>query len=1052
MKLAQVSIKRPVTTIMGVLSIVVLGLLSVKRLPLVFFPDISSPYLRIHIPYQSSSPEEVEMLITRPVEEIMGTLPGLKAINSNSSSGYSSISLEFEEGRDMDLVSMEVRDRLDRVRLSLPSDMTDNPRIMRWQMTDMPIFQFGVIWKGDPDARDHIVEDVLEKRMIAIEGVANVETRGLDKKSIWIDLDQDLMRSYGINAYQLSGQVRADNADLPAGWVKAGGKKYNLRATGSFRSVEELDKLPLNSRGLRLNQVADVRYDYPKDRGFESLDGYDLVSMRIYKASNANIVEVCARVRAALDEIKTDPRYSELAYQVFWDQSQDILESIDNLKKNGLIGGLLAVAVLLFFLGKVRNTLVIAIAIPVSIICTFFFMYVSRLAPFNSELTLNIITLMALIYAIGIVVDPSIVVLENIFRIRSEKGLDPVEAANTGAGEVGMAVLASMLTNIIVFAPLIFLAGGGRGPMRFMKDFGITFCVVCLASLLVAITIVPLLSARVMKKMEPGKQRTFPRLRNFFVYLAERALHARIVTLVLVVFMLFGVFFLYKMIDKQGSPYTPERRMDVNIEISHNYTLEQSTRVMRQIESDLLSRKEELEIRSARVELRMGRSNRGEVQVYFEDLRKGGLTTLELQEKVKALLPEKPGFNYRYGHRHGRGGETSGLEIILKGEQMELLDRYARQVMDLVKGLDEVQDIDLSTEEGEQEVRIMVNRERAAATGISASQVARSVSAQLSSRPVSRYKAADREVDIQLGLAEEDRLDLSRLGTMEMFSPDGQRQELKSLADFQTGSGPRSIQRTDRLYNVSVYLNSRSSGIYLLSSQVAARMSQLSLAPGYTWELGRSFQYMRETESESHFAIILSLIMIYILLAALFESFIHPFTILLSVPFAIIGVAVIFVLTKTNLGAVEYIGVLIVCGLVVNNGIILIDCINQLRMRGLARQDAILEGVRQRLRPILMTAMTTILSLLPMAAPLLAPWLFGPAEGRAAMWGPVGLAILGGMTTSTFLTLVVTPTLYSLFDDLALGAKHTARRVFSPGKKPVVRAEAAGMTWTSGGN
>ena len=1034
MKLAQASINRPVTTIMGVLSIIVLGLLSVKRLPLVFFPEINSPYLRISIPYQSSSPEEVERQITRPVEEIMGTLPGIKSINSTSSSSSSSIRLEFEPDRDMDMVSMEVRDRLDRVRDQFPDDIIDNPRIVRWQLTDMPIFQFGVIWRGDQGTRDHIIEDVLEKRLIAIDGVANVEIRGLNKKSIWIDLDQDLMRSYGVNAFELSRQIRRDNINLPAGWVETGGRKYNLRAIGSFRSIPEMGELPVNSRGLRLNQVADVRYDYPKVRGFDRLDGYDLVSMRIYKAANANIVEVSRMVRAKLEQIKADPRYSQLDYQIFWDQSEDILNSIESLKTAGIIGALLAIAVLLFFLGKVRNTLVIAIAIPVSIICTFFFMYVSRLAPFNSELTLNIISMMALIYAIGIVVDPSIVVLENIFRLRSEKGTGPVESAISGSNEVGLAVLASMLTNIIVFTPLIFL-GGGRGPMRYMGTFGMTFCVVCLASLLVAITVVPLLSARVMKNLEPGKQRNFPRLKRFFVFLAERALHARIVTLMLVAGMLWGIFMLYGMIDKQGTPFTHERRMDINVDISHNYGLEQATQFIKKIESDLREREKELEVRSLRVELRMGRRNHGEVQIFFEDVKKDGLTTAELHEKVKAVLPEKPGFTYRYGHRHGRGGEAGGLEIILKGEQMELLESYARSVADLMQGLPGVEDMDLSTEQGEQEVRILVDRERASATGISASQVARSVSAQLSSRPNSRYKAPDREVDIMLGLAEEDRLNLSRLGAMEMFSDDGQRRELKSIADFQTGQGPRSIRKTDRLYNVSIYLNTKAGGIYLLSSEVTRKMSQFTMAPGYTWELGRSFRYMVESEHESHFAIILSLVLIYILLAALFESFIHPFTILLSVPFAIIGVALIFVLTKTNLGPVEYIGVLIVCGLVVNNGIILIDCINQLRSRGMARRDAILEGVQQRLRPILMTAMTTVLSLLPMTAPLLAPWLFGPAEGRAAMWGPVGLAILGGMTTSTFFTLVITPTLYSLFDDLALGASYIARGVFRPKTK-----------------
>ncbi|MEA2064169.1 MAG: efflux RND transporter permease subunit [Gemmatimonadota bacterium] len=1037
MQLAEISIKRPVSTTMVILSIIVLGFLSLSRLPLVFFPDITRPYLRIQVPYQGSNPEEVERLITRPIEEVMGTLPGLKSMSSTSSSGSSSLRLEFEQGRDMDMVSMEVRDRVDRVRADLPDDMTDNPRIVRWSPSDFPVLMFGVIWKGDPELRDRIIEDVLEKRLIALEGVANVDYWGLNRKSIWIDLDQDLMRSSGINAWQLSRQIGQDNVNLPAGWVKAGGRKYNLRAIGAFRSVDEIGKLPLNTRGLRLDQVANIRYDYPTERGFRRLDGYDLVSMRIYKASNANIIAVNRRVRQLLDDLKSDPRYQGLEYQVFWDQSESIQTSINNLKKNGIIGGLLAVAVLLFFLGKLRNTLVVAIAIPVSIICSIFFMYISRLAPFHSDLTLNIISLMAMIYAIGIVVDPSIVVLENIFRIRSEKRLGAVEAAIRGSREVGMAVLASMLTNIIVFAPLIFMAGGvGRGPMRFMGDFGITFCVICLASLLVAFTAVPLLCSRVMQGAEQSKKRNFPRLKKFFVYLAERALHGRLATIAVIAVLMWGVFELYGMIDKEGARYNPERRMSIQVEISHNYSLEKASRVMNKIEAEFTERKKELEIKSLQVGLSMGRRNSGSLEVYFNEVKKDGLTTPELQEKIKALLPETPGFKYRYGSRRGHGGRSSGLEIILKGERIELLDTYAARVEKMMKGLKGVDDIDLSTEQGEQELQIMVDRQRASSSGISAERVARSVSAQLTSRPLTRYRSAEREIDIMLGLAEEDRLNLARLGTMEMFSEGGQRMELKSIADIRTGRGPRSIQKNDRLYNVSVYLNSDRGGIYRLSNEVMKRMSRLEMAPGYTWALGRSFQDMVETESESHFAILLSLVLIYILLAALFESFIHPFTILLSVPFAIIGVAAIFVLTKTNLGSVSYIGVLIVCGLVVNNGIILIDCINQLRSHGMARHDAILEGVRQRLRPILMTATTTVLSLLPMTAPLLAPWLFGPAEGRAAMWGPVGLAILGGMTTSTFLTLVITPTLYSLFDDLALGAGYTVRRVFARAGKP----------------
>jgi len=431
----------------------------------------------------------------------------------------------------------------------------------------------------------------------------------------------------------------------------------------------------------------------------------------------------------------------------------------------------------------------------------------------------------------------------------------------------------------------------------------------------------------------------------------------------------------------------------------------------------------------------MGRRNDGSFQIYFTDLVKGGRSTVELENAVKALLPERPGFTYRYGH-HGGGGGGDVLEIDLAGERMELLQMYAENVRSLLRDLPGVDNIDLSTERGEQEVRVMVDRDRAATSGISTQQVAMTLSSQLGNRPAGRFKAAEREIDINMRLDRKDRLNLTRLETLELYGQGGQMRDLKNLAAIELGRGPRNIEKNDRLYTVEVYVPIRGGGIYRLSNDVMQRLSGLKMAPGYSWSLGRNYQSMIETEQDSRFAIVLSLILIYILLAALFESFIHPFTILLSVPFAMLGVAMIFLATKTNLSGISYIGVIIVCGLVVNNGIILVDYINQLRAQGLARRDAIVTAVQKRLRPILMTASTTVLSLLPMCAPLISPSLFGPAEGRAAMWGPVGLAILGGMTTSTFLTLIITPTLYSLIDDLAQGGKALAMKVFSL-KRPV---------------
>ena len=454
------------------------------------------------------------------------------------------------------------------------------------------------------------MENVIEKRLLALDGVANVSTEGLKKKSIWVDLREDQMRASRINTRLLDQQISSENQNLPAGYVYAGERKYNLRAIGQFENVEQIARLPINSRGLRLEQVADVRFDYPsRMRWFSRLNGHDAVSMGIFKVSNGNIIEVNKLVKAELEKIKSDPRYADLDYQIYWDQSESILTSIGMLKKAGLIGGFLAILVLLFFLGNLRNTLVIALAIPISLVTALFFMYVSRLAPFHSDLTLNIISMMGMIFAIGIVIDPSIVVLENIFRIRNDTGVSALEASIEGSREVGMPILASLMTNIIVFVPLIFM-GGGRGGMRFLRDFGVTFCVVCAASFVVAVTVVPLLTGKLIHNLEPSQERSFPRLRKVFAWLVSHALRFRLVTILIVLGIMWGAFALYGLMDKAPAGWQPDRRLQVSVrDISQNYSFEDATKFLLDVERNLLARKDELEILSVRTNLNMGRHN-----------------------------------------------------------------------------------------------------------------------------------------------------------------------------------------------------------------------------------------------------------------------------------------------------------------------------------------------------------------------------------------------------------------------------------------------------------
>jgi HAE1 family hydrophobic/amphiphilic exporter-1 len=419
------------------------------------------------------------------------------------------------------------------------------------------------------------------------------------------------------------------------------------------------------------------------------------------------------------------------------------------------------------------------------------------------------------------------------------------------------------------------------------------------------------------------------------------------------------------------------------------------------------------------------------MNIYFTPEEEAKKNTTELYDDVRAVLPEIPGVRFRVGRMHGRGGNQMGVSVELKGKSTTVLATYAEQVKSLLEGVPGVKDVDTSMERGDEEVRVNVDRVRAQRYGLSSRQVASSVASALSSRANSRFKTQDKEVNILVQLAEEDRVNLQQLENMAFLNNRDEMVQLGSVADFKVRKGPEAVQRQDRQTTISVFANTDRMGMFMVSQDISARMSSIKLPPGYSWSLGRNWFHMREMEQESSFAIVLAIVLIYIVMASLFESFVHPFTILFTVPFALIGVLVMFWATNTNLTNMAYLGIIVVCGLVVNNGIILIDAINKLRRKGVERSEAIRIGGRNRLRPILMTTLTTIIGLMPLVLPAIFPSIFGPIEGRSAMYTPVGLAVVGGLLTSTPLTLFLMPIIYVMLDDLVHWLSRIVSRVSS---------------------
>ncbi len=1021
MNLPEFSVKKPITTLMAILSIVVLGALALQRLPLAFLPNFSSDRVHISVPYASSSPEEVERLITRPIEEIMGTLSHLENISSTSSATQSQISLEFTDGTDMGLAAVEVRDRLDRVRPQLPDDV-ERVFIRRWQSTDIPVIQFSLAWDGPTDELYDIVNKLIVPRIQRIDGVANVEVGGLDERQVLVELDLERMRAHHIDVWNLSRSLRTNNVNISGGWVVDAGRKHTVRTLGEFRSIEEIAEVPIAGTNLVLGDIAKISLAYPEKKEFQRLNRKPAIVLRVFKASTANVVDVAREVKRLFQTMRRDPQFAGLNLQIVRDQSKDILDGLKNLAWAGVFGAVLATLVLFVFLRKVRSTVIIGMAIPISVIATFLLMYVLRLAPFNSQVTLNIVSLSGLMFAVGMLVDPAVVVLENIFRHKQEEGLGAHQAAMVGAREVAVAVTSATLTTVIVFVPLVFLSETSMG--RWSRDFGIAIVTATLASLIISLTLIPLAASRLFTGKEKPTPRFLLRMGEGYGQAIRSVIRFRFAALLVFIAIGWGAWKLYQNIDRDWMPRTPERQMDLNIDLPRSLSLAEVEALFDSVETILLNRKQELEIAQITSSYRR---NRGQMTIYFTPENEARKNTSELYDAVRAVLPTLAGVQFRVGRMHGRSGNQMGVSVELKGKNTAVLAAYAEEVKALLSAIPGVEDVDTSMERGDEEVRINVDRVRAQRYGLSSEQVARSVASALSSRSNSRFKTQDKEVNILVQLAEEDRVNLQQLENMAFRSSRNEMVQLGSVANFRVQKGPETIRREDRQTTITVFANTDRLGMWSVSQEIMARMASIQLPPGYSWSLGRNWMLMRQMESESNFAIVLAVILVYIVMASLFESFVHPFTILFTVPFAMVGVLLLFWATNTNLNNMAYLGIIVSCGLVVNNGIILIDAINKLRRKGLARSEAIRLGGRNRLRPILMTTLTTVIGLMPLVLPAMFPGLFGPQEGRSAMYTPVGLAVVGGLLTSTPLTLFLMPIIYVMLDDLAAWV----RRVFA---------------------
>lgn len=1008
MSLPRFAVRRPVTTGMLVMATIVAGAISAGLISLDLFPSFEQPVIQVSVPYPDANPNEVERRIVRPLEEGLGTLRNLESIRSTAGQNQGRVELEYEAGTDMDVASLEARERVEVIRRELPEDVRE-VRIQRFSSEDFPVLQGSIHWDGELEALSELVERQVEPAILQVPGVAAVEFSGLQEREVMIDLDQDRMRSAGVSLQQVNEAVSAGNEDVSAGALEAGGWRYLVRARGQLAEVEQLRELRVGPNGVRLGDVADVRYDYPERDFFYRLNGESARQMQIYKEADANIVEVSRSIRTALDELQERPGLEGVRFSYWQDQSEGILEVLSLLGQAGVVGGVMAVLTLLAFLRRFTPTLIVAAAIPVSLIFTVAILYV-----FGA--TLNVITLSGLMLAVGMLIDNAVVVVENIFRHR-EMGSDPGTASVEGATEVGLAILSGTLTTVIVFAPLVFTSPDQMGVQ--FREFGMSISFAMVASLVVAFTLVPLLAVRFMAGRIPPPGRLFALLRDGYRRLLARALDYRLaVGACTLLLFAAGGWVLYDL-PRELQPQQDQRMVRISVSTPSDMSVEERSDAFAEAERAILERADELEVEDVSV---FSRPEFGSLFLALKPYSEGGETpTALITEEVRELLPEIPGVEWsqRAGFG-GRGGD--GVTVRLIGESTERLALIAEDVERTLRArVPGMRNFENSLEAGNEEVRVRIDRDAVEREGLTSEQVARSIAGGLRGEAVSRFRTGDREVDIVLQLREEDRVSVDQLANLAVGTPDGGSVPLGAVAEYRVVGGPQTIQREDRLTTVTVegdlaYGANREEVL----GDVRAAMATVDLPAGYRWDLGRRFGQEQQQFGEMLAAAVLALVLIYILLAALFESLVLPMIIYFSIFFAAPGLGLVFLITGGSLSILSFLGILITIGIVVNNSIVMIDLVNQLRDRGMDRTEAVLEGCEARFRPVLMTSLTTLIGLVPMA-------FMGGTEGLGALFQPIGQAVIGGLTTSTLLTLLLTPTLYTWLDDVGIWGARTWR-------------------------
>lgn len=1016
MSITKATLRHPVLTLIVFVLLGIMGLFTLKNVSISLMPDVDYPYLNINTTYQNAGPESVEKSVTKLLESQLVSVTGLKKITSTSSEGRSSISLEFNYGTDLDIATNNVRDKIDRVVRSLPDD-AGTPSIFKMDSNSMPIMRIAVNGNRDRNELREIADNTITDLIEQTDGVAEASVYGGRDKIVRVDLSQNRLSAYGITITKVSSALSRQNLELGGGKITEGFYDYTIRTTGEFASVEQINSTVITTRNGYIVRLADIGKAYLgyRDKSNEVLiNGQPGVYISVTKQSGKNSVTVANAVYKKLDEIQ-EILPGDMSMQIVWDTTDSIRDTINTLLESAMQGLVLAVLILFLFLKNFKSTIIIAISIPLSIIITMLCMNFAGL-------TLNMMTLTGLILGVGMIVDASIVMIENIYVYRS-RGAKPLVSAELGSSEMVMSVTSGNLTTICVFVPFLFYMKelGMMGQM--FKGIIFTVVIALMSSLFVAIFLVPVLAGKFLplsnRKEKPVKSKILKKLyalldvpMNALTAVYKKALdaaltHRAITVIVCAVTLITALAFIPTMTINM-MPNGRDDSVSLNVNLPIGTTLDSTAAVMAELEE--ICKKEVKGYTTIITSIGTGSRNatayRGTIQIQLPKSEEQIDKAEDIQRKLRAHFNDFAGA--RFSFSQGFRGQMTGSDIVIKlrSDDLDSAIKYAGKIRDVMDGISDLGEPSVDTEEGVPEIEVEIDRDRAYSFGVDVTTVAREINYAINGVTATTYRKAGKEYSVVLMYEGGDRKSVTDLEQIYVKGSAG-KVSVANFARVVKGLGPVTIKRENQTRVVTISANLTSEvNAYEVENKIKKGISDSFIIPdNISVSYEGAWKDMQDQGKAYAGIILMAILLVFGVMAGTYESFKAPFINLCTIPFLVIGVVAIYKISGQAISMMSAVGLIMLVGIVVNNGIILVDYTNLLLDRGLKMHDACLEAGSSRLRPVLMTTLTTILGMLPMCF---------ASSGSAGMVQPIGVAVVGGLTSSTFITLFFIPVLYSL--------------------------------------